>query len=159
MKVTAIASDVNSATTIVNASERKNTPAMPDSSASGRNTTTGVSVEPVSGVRISAMPSRTASKRPLPRRTCVWIASTTTIASSITSPIAAATPPSVIRLKLSLAAASATSVARTVTGITSTAVTVVRQLLRKPYRIATDRNSPKAIASHTPRTDARTSSD
>ena len=45
--------------------------------------------------------------------------STTTIASSITSPIAAATPPSVIRSKLSPTSHIARNVTSTVTGITS----------------------------------------
>ena len=49
VSVSARTSDVSSDTTIVNASARKNTPAMPDKNASGMNTTTGVSVEPISG--------------------------------------------------------------------------------------------------------------
>ena len=49
------------------------------------------------------------------------IFSTTTMASSITSPIAAASPPSVIRLKLSPIAQSKRTVKAMVTGITSPA--------------------------------------
>ena len=49
VSVTAISSDVSSATTIVRARARKNTPGTPVRYASGMKTTTGVSVLPISG--------------------------------------------------------------------------------------------------------------
>ena len=55
MNVSASTSDVSSATAIVSASDRKKTPVMPVSSASGRKTTTGVIVEPMIGPVISLM--------------------------------------------------------------------------------------------------------
>ena len=85
---------------MVSASERKNTPGTPSRNASGTKTTTGVSVEPTSGGPISRIASWTASTEPSPRTRFVWMFSMTTIASSMTRPIAAAIPPSVIRLKL-----------------------------------------------------------
>ena len=53
MNESASTSDVNSATAIVSARERKKTPVTPVSSVSGRNTTTGVTVEPIIGMVIS----------------------------------------------------------------------------------------------------------
>jgi len=52
------------------------------------------------------------------------------MASSITSPIAAATPPSVIRSKLRPTSHIARKVIRIVTGITMIATMVVPQFLR-----------------------------
>ena len=84
------------------ASARKKTPVTPVIEISGRNTTIGVMVEPISGTRISRSALRIASARVWPASRCITMFSTTTIASSITSPTAAASPPSVIRLKVSL---------------------------------------------------------
>ena len=50
-------------------------------------------------------------------------------------------------------------VINTVSGMTVTAVSVVPQLLRKRKMIRIDRRRPKAIASHTLLSEARTSSD
>ena len=55
--------------------------------------------------------------RPCPASRCRTMFSTTTIASSMTSPTAAARPPSVIRLKVCPSIFSAMNVTRTVTGI------------------------------------------
>ncbi len=159
VSVTASTSEVSSETTIVSASARKNTPVMPRRNASGMNTTTGVSVDPTSGRKISPMPATTASARLTPRVRRVWIASTTTMASSITRPIAAAIPPSVIRLNVRPVSFIDTSVMSTVTGMTVVATSVVSQLLRNTKRIRTESARPKMIASHTLSTEARTISD
>ena len=71
VNVSARKSDVSSATLIVSASDRKKTPVMPVSSASGRKTTTGVMVEPMIGPEISLMALCTASARDSPRAMCV----------------------------------------------------------------------------------------
>ena len=86
-----------SAIAIVSASGRKNAPATPVSSANGKKMTIVERLEPVSGGRTSASPERAGSAE---TRSSAWRAmfSTTTIASSATRPIAAAMPPSVIRL-------------------------------------------------------------
>ena len=62
--------------------------------------------------------------------------STTTMASSITSPTAAASPPSVIRLKLSPKTRSAMKVTATVAGITSPATSEVPQSRRNTTRMS-----------------------
>ena len=59
-------SEVSSATTMVSARARKNTPVIPSRKASGMNTTTGVRVEPTNGRRSSPMPVWTASRRGRP---------------------------------------------------------------------------------------------
>ena len=57
VSVSANTNDVSSDTTIVSARARKNTPTMPDKNARGMKTTTGVSVEAISGFKISLMAS------------------------------------------------------------------------------------------------------
>ena len=49
----ASASDVNSAIAMVTASARKNVPVTPVIEINGRNTTTGVTVDPIRGMVIS----------------------------------------------------------------------------------------------------------
>ena len=131
VSVSASTSDVSSDTTIVSASARKNTPVMPDKNASGMNTTTGVSVEPISGVKISPMASWIPASRGRPAAIFTHIASTTMIALSISSPMDAAMPPSVIMLKLMPASFMAMSVIRTVIGIVTMAVHTLPQFFRK----------------------------
>ena len=75
--------------------------------------------------------------------------STTTMASSITSPTAAASPPSVIRLKLSSIARSTMNVTPIVAGITSPATSDVPQSRRNSTMISEARTSPSRIASRT----------
>src|SRR5881396_2041553 len=100
VQVSASASDVRSAMPTVIASALKNVPVTPVIDMSGRNTTIGVIVDPTSGTRISAIALRMASARSCPASRCITMFSTTTIASSMTRPTAAARPPSVMRLKL-----------------------------------------------------------
>ena len=136
---------------------------MPSMNASGTNTTTGVSVEPTSGPVISFADRPIAATGESPAAAWVAMLSTTTIASSITSPTAAAIPPSVIRLKLVPSSFIATSAARIVTGMTTTATAAVPTvaphrcpLLRNPTMIPTDKSSPNRMLSHTLPTDSFT---
>ena len=131
VRVTASTSEVSSDTTIVNANARKNTPATPVRNASGRNTTTGVNVEPISAYRISPMASWMPCKRGPPEATRTHIASTTMMALSMINPIAAAMPPNVIMLKLMLASFIATIVISTETGMVTMAVQTLPQFFRK----------------------------
>ena len=68
--------------------------------------------------------------------------STTTIASSITSPTAAARPPSVIRLKLSPSMRSAMKVTASVTGITSPVTSDVPQSRRNSTMMSDGQQQP-----------------
>ena len=85
--------------------------------------------------------------------------STITMASSITTPMHAAMPPSVIRLKLMLNSRRKTTAASTASGITSAATSVVRQLLRNSSSTTTASPSPMAMLSVTLAIDSRTSTD
>ena len=89
-----------SETLMATARARKKVPVTPVIEISGRNTTMGVSVEPISGTVSSLSALLVASSGPSPPSRCRTMFSTTTMASSITSPPAAASPPSVIMLKL-----------------------------------------------------------
>ena len=71
------------------------------------------------------------------------IASTTTIASSITNPIDAAMPPSVIMLKLTPASFMVTSVINTVIGIVMIAVQTLPQSLQEEIKESTPTESPR----------------
>jgi len=59
-------SESASAVASVTESAMKNAPVTPERSAIGAKTTIVVTVEPIIGTAISAMPSRTASKRSAP---------------------------------------------------------------------------------------------
>ena len=68
VKVTASASEVSRAAVMVRASARKKLPVTPVTAMRGRKTTTGVMVEPTSGVAISCSAMRMALSATGPRR-------------------------------------------------------------------------------------------
>ncbi len=133
----------------VRARARKNTPVTPVIEISGRKTTIGVMVEPTSGLLISRIALRIASDRSWPASRCSTMFSTTTMASSITSPTAAAKPPSVMRLKLSPRMRSAMKVTAIVAGITRPATSEVPQSRRNRTSMITASTRPIRIASRT----------
>ena len=143
------ASEVSSATPTVTARARKKTPVTPVMEISGRNTTMGVMVEPTSGTRISRIALRMASARVCPESRCMTMFSTTTMASSITRPTAAARPPRVIRLKLWFMARSMMKVIPIVAGITRPATSEVPQSRRNSTMMNDARISPMTMASRT----------
>ncbi len=93
VNVTATNREISSEETIVRARARKKTPGTPSRKARGMKTTTGVSVLPTRAGPTSRVTDRTACDGECPASSLAWIASTTTIASSITMPMAAAMPP------------------------------------------------------------------
>ena len=131
VSVTASTSEVSSETTIVSASARKKTPVIAvekrqrDEHHHRRERGADQRAEDLADAGFDGVDA--ARRRSLSR---VWIASTTTMASSMTSPMAAAMPPSVIRLKVRPVSFIDTSVISTVTGMTVVATSVVLQLLR-----------------------------
>jgi hypothetical protein len=131
------------------ASALKNAPVTPVIETSGRKTTIGVIVEPISGTRISAMALRIACARSWPASRCITMFSTTTMASSMTRPTAAARPPSVIRLKLSPRARSTIKVIASVAGITRPATSEVPQSRRNRTMISDASTTPISTASRT----------
>ncbi len=85
--------------------------------------------------------------------------STTTMASSITSPTAAARPPSVIRLNVWPNARRMMNVTAMVAGITRPATSEVPQSRRNSTMIREARTRPSRIASRTLLMDSMTISD
>ena len=109
----------------------------------------GVMVEPIKGVRISRRALRIACARGWPESRCSTMFSTTTMASSITSPTAAASPPSVIRLKVSFIMRKAINVTAMVAGITRPATSEVPQSRRNSTMIRDASMRPIRMASRT----------
>ncbi len=159
VQVSARASEVSRAAPTVTASARKKTPVTPVMEISGRKTTIGVMVEPTSGARTSRMALRMASARDWPLSRCMTMFSTTTMASSITRPTAAASPPSVIRLKLWSITRRMMKVIAMVAGITSPATSDVPQSRRNTTMISDARIRPIRMASRTLAMDSLTISD
>ena len=143
----------------VTARARKNTPVTPVIEMSGRKTTIGVMVDPINGTRISRIALRIASARDWPESRCITMFSTTTMASSITSPTAAANPPRVMRLKLSPITFSTMNVTPMVAGITSPATRDVPQSRRNRTMMSDARIKPSRMASRTLLIESFTSSD
>ena len=141
---------------MVIASARKNTAVMPPRKTSGTKTMIGVSVEPISAGVSSRIAFRLASRPSWPIAMWTLIFSTITMASSITTPIHAASPPSVIRLKLMWNSRMNTMAESTAMGITIAATAVVRQLLRKPISTAIESTRPIRMLSTTPLIESRT---
>ena len=81
------------------------------------------------------------------------------MASSMTRPMAAASPPSVIRLKLSPMTQSTTIVTAMVTGITRPAISDEVQSRRKRKRMMQASTRPMKMASRTLEMESRTSCD
>ncbi len=149
VQVSARTSEVSSAAPTVTASARKKTPVTPVMEISGTKTTMGVMVEPTSGTRISRIALRMASARVWPASRCMTMFSTTTMASSITRPTAAASPPSVIRLKVSPSTRRAMKVTAMVAGITRPATSEVPQSRRNSTMMRDARIRPNRMASRT----------
>ena len=149
VQTSARTSDVSSETLIAIASALKKVPVTPVIVMSGRNTTMGVSVDPISGTVSSLSALAVACSGPSPLSRCSTMFSTTTILSSITRPTAAARPPSVIRLKLWPSIFIAMNVMTIVTGTTSPVITAVPQSRRKSQMMRPARNRPMTIASRT----------
>jgi hypothetical protein len=84
--------------------------------------------------------------------------STTTIASSITRPIAIARPPSDIRLTVPPTSCSTKKVPTSVSGSETAAIAVTRQSRRKATSTSTASSPPIRIASRTLATALRTNS-
>ncbi len=150
VKVRASSSEVSSATVMVMASARKKLPVTPVTAMSGRKTTTGVMVEPMSGTRdLVQRLAHGVDARLRRRRDGATMFSTTTMASSMTRPMAAARPPSVIRLKLWPMIQRKRTVTATVTGMTRPAISEERQSRRKRKRMMQASTRPMRMASRT----------
>ena len=107
--------------------------------------------EPARGRKNSAAPARMAARRspgcsPRRRSMCSII----TMASSMTRPMAAAMPPSVMMLKLWPSNLSARVVMASTAGTTTTATAVMCRLRRKTSRTSAASTAPMAMAAAKP---------
>ncbi len=158
MSVSASASETSTATVSVAARAAKNCPTTPWSRPSGRNTTTVVMVDVVTGQISSCTAARMAASRPPPARSSRWRAmfSVTTTASSITRPIAIAIAPRVIRLNVWPITHITNTVTASVTGIAAALIAVMRPWRRNRSSTSTASTAPISMASRTEWTASRT---
>jgi hypothetical protein len=132
---------------------------MPPRNTSGTNTTIGVSVEPTSAGVSSRMAASAALCGLSPAERWTTMFSTITMASSMTTPMQAARPPRVMRLKLMFPSFMKTMATSAAMGITTAATTVLRQLRRNRVRMAMERPRPMRMLSTTPWIESRTRMD
>ncbi len=140
------ASDSRTATDRLCERARKNWPGTPDRSPSGAKTTTVVSVELTSGPKSSETASVTLAT---PSPAFRWMFSTTTTASSMTRPMATASPPIDIRLIDPPNTCMNTNVGITAIGRVMAAMAVRRASRRKIMSTTTARSPPMRMASRT----------
>jgi hypothetical protein len=148
IRVRARKSETMTETESVMESARKNCPTTPESRPRGAKTTTVVRVEPITGATSSETALSTASS-PSPRARWRWMFSTTTTASSMTRPMATASPPMDIRLIVSPKSFMKRKVEITVKGSVTAATSVTRQSRRKTNRTPTASSPPIRMASRT----------
>ena len=140
------------------ASAEKNRPTSPERNARGVRTATVVIVVPTTGPVISCSAWVTASWGVSPDSSRSAIASTTTMASSMTRPMATAIPPRDIRFSVSPDRSIARKVAINAVGTDSAARIPARASRRKKMRTPIVSSTPIAIASRIPRIDSWMSS-
>ncbi len=139
------------------ASALKNAPTTPWRSASGANTTTVVTVVPTMGEASDLAPSVAAAIASRPSCRFRAMASIMTIASSTTSPMATAMPPSDIRLSVCDAMRIPMKVMASVTGTVSAAMSPARKSRRNRAIVSAQSAMPTTMASRTLAIDSRTS--
>lgn len=99
--------------------------------ATGTNTATMAKVVAATARPISAVPSRAAVTRSLPRSICRTMFSRTTMASSISTPIASDRPSRLMKFSEKPISHTAMKAASTEVGSDSAVISVERQLFRK----------------------------
>src|SRR5882762_2110754 len=135
VQVSARSNEVKRETVMVTARARKKLPVTPVVEMRGRKTTIGVIVEPIRGTVNSRSALWMACERFWPASRCNTMFSSTTIASSITKPTAAARPPRVMRLKLWPVIFSTMKVMSKVAGMTNPATSELPQSRKKSTRM------------------------
>jgi hypothetical protein len=99
--------------------------------ATGTNTATMAKVVAATARPISAVPSRAAVTRSLPRSMCRTIFSRTTMASSMSTPMASDRPSRLMKFSEKPISQTAMKAASTEVGRDSAVISVERQLFRK----------------------------
>ena len=109
---------------------RNHSPAPPPMKATGMNTAMMENVVAVTARPISAVPLRAAVMRSSPRSMCRTMFSRTTIASSISTPMASDRPSSVMKLSVKPHTHTAMNAAIAEVGSDSAVISVERQEFR-----------------------------
>ena len=133
----------------VNANGRNHSPGMPGINATGINTAIIEKVVAATAIPISAVPSNAAVLRSEP--ICMWrtIFSRTTIASSISTPMANDKPSRVIKFSVKPHSQTAIKAATTEVGKLNAVIKVERQELRKAYTTKIVKQAPNTKESTT----------
>ena len=142
-------SEMSCAKVTVSAWSRNSCPAMPLTNTIGKNTATEVSVEAVTAVATSAVPSRAASMVDSPASLRRAMASRMTTELSINMPTESAMPPSDITFSVRSKAYIITKMPTTVTGITMPVTIVAHASRRKKYSTRIESRPPRIAASFT----------
>ena len=117
----------------------------------GMNTASTHSIASSRGTAVSAFPRRTARATESVLSICVWMFSTSTVASSTRMPTARANPPRVIRLTVCPVRDRATNEATRASGMLSTTTTTLLQSRKNRRTISPVRAAPRAASVATPR--------
>ena len=124
-------------TAIVSANGAYMRPVSPPMNATGTNTATMIADVPMIGPVTSRMACSVASRAPLPRSMCDITASTTTMASSTTMPIASTRPNIVSVLIVKPSAGKKMNVPIRETGMATSGIRVARAFCRKTNTTST----------------------
>ena len=133
----------------VSANGRNHSPVMPGMKATGMNTAMIENVVAATAMPISAVPLSAAVRRSAP--ICIWrtMFSRTTMASSISTPIASDRPSKVMKLSVKPHSHTPMNAASTEVGSDSAVISVERHELRKAYTTKMVRPAPNTSASIT----------
>jgi hypothetical protein len=130
LKVSELKAEIRVDVAIVSANWRKNWPMMPEIKAQGTNTAASTSPIAITGPETSSIARIVASRGDMPRSMWCSTASTTTIASSTTMPMASTRPKSVRLLRLKPIAAMTAKVPTIATGTATRGISADRHFCR-----------------------------
>src|SRR5436853_6495348 len=132
--------------TTVSANGRNHSPGTPGMKATGTNTATMENVVAATARPISAVPFSAAVRRSAPRSMWRTMFSRTTMASSMSTPMASDSPSSVMKLRVKPHSHTEMNAAMTEVGRLKAVMSVERQELRNTYTTKLVSQAPNTIA-------------
>ena len=135
--------------TTVKPKGRNHSPDTPGMKATGMNTATMENVVPATAMPISAVPLSAAVRRSEPRSMCRTMFSRTTIASSMSTPMAKDKPSKLMKLSVKPHSHTAMKAVITEVGSDRAVMSVERQEFKNTYTTKIVRPAPKINASTT----------
>ena len=154
LRVSELKAEMTVETAMVRANWRKNWPMMPVMNAHGTNTAASTSPIAITGPETCSMALRLAWRGDIPFSMWCSTASTTTMASSTTMPIASTSPNNVRLLRLKPIAAMTAKVPTTATGTAMSGISVERQFCRNTRTTTATRTMASKRVSKTSRIDS-----